>query len=99
LEALASRVPVILASRTGGGELLQKTYGFAGSERDLLARGLIPAGFLDGLKARILLSLLLAAGADLDGVRAAFAQVNDSVSSSVGLAAIASAPSAEAGPR
>jgi L-asparaginase len=81
LADLASRLPVVLASRTGGGELLQETYGFPGSERDLLARGLIPAGFLDGLKARILLSLLLAAGADLEGVRKAFEQINASVSS------------------
>jgi L-asparaginase len=80
LEDLASRLPVVLASRTGGGEVLQGTYGFPGSERDLLSRGLIPAGFLDGLKARILLSLLLAAGADLDRARTAFEQVNASVS-------------------
>jgi L-asparaginase len=75
LEDLASRVPVVLASRTGGGEVLRSTYGFPGSERDLLARGLIAAGFLDGLKARILLSLSLAAGADLLDVRTAFRQV------------------------
>jgi len=89
LQDLAARVPVILASRSGGGELLQVTYGFPGSERDLLARGLIAAGFLDGLKARILLSLLLGAGADLHGVRAAFAQVNDSASSAVGTSSVA----------
>ncbi len=77
---LATRLPVVLASRTGGGEMLQQTYGFPGSERDLLSHGLIPAGFLDGLKARILLSLLLASGANLDGVRTAFEQVNASVS-------------------
>jgi L-asparaginase len=76
LEDLALRLPVVLASRTGGGEVLRTTYGFPGSERDLLARGLIPAGFLDGLKARILLSLSLAAGADLLGVRTAFQQVS-----------------------
>jgi L-asparaginase len=75
LEDLASRLPVVLASRTGGGELLRTTYGFPGSERDLLARGLIAAGFLDGLKARILLGLSLAAGADLLGARTAFRQV------------------------
>lgn len=76
LAELAARLPVILASRTGGGEMLQHTYGFPGSERDLLARGLIPAGFLDGRKARILLSVLLASGCDLAGVRTAFGQVN-----------------------
>ena len=78
LADLATRVPVVLASRTGGGEVLRTTYGFPGSERDLLDRGLIPAGFLDGPKARILLSLLLATGADLAGVRSTFAQVLDS---------------------
>jgi L-asparaginase len=81
LEDLATRLPVVLASRTGGGEMLQETYGFPGSERDLLSRGLIPAGFLDGLKARILVSLLLASGTDLAGVRKAFDQLNASVSS------------------
>jgi len=50
---------------------------------------LIAAGFIDGLKARILLSLLLGAGADLHGVRAAFAQVNDSASSAVGTSSVA----------
>jgi L-asparaginase len=81
LADLATRLPVVLASRTGGGEMLQETYGFPGSERDLLSRGLIPAGFLDGLKARILVSLLLASGTDLAGVRKAFDQINASASS------------------
>ncbi len=62
LEALAGAMPVVLASRTGSGEVLRHTYGYAGSERDLLARGLVPAGPLDGLKARVLLSLLIASG-------------------------------------
>jgi L-asparaginase len=76
LERLAARLPVVLASRTGGGEVLRETYAFRGSERDLLDRGLIPAGFLDGPKARILLSLLLAQDADAADVRAAFDEVN-----------------------
>jgi L-asparaginase len=80
LGRVAGRIPVVLASRAPGGEILQRTYGFPGSERDLLARGLIPAGFLSGPKARVLLSLLLAAGAGTERVRAAFNRMNASVS-------------------
>lgn len=68
LTDLASRLPVVLASRTGHGPVLHDTYTFTGSERDLLGHGLIPAGHLDGPKARILLSLLLRTGADRDSV-------------------------------
>ncbi|WP_218010283.1 asparaginase [Actinomadura chibensis] len=75
LERLAASIPVVLASRTGGGDVLHATYGFPGSERDLIARGLVPAGFLTGPKARVLLSLLLANGAGTDEVRKAFAGI------------------------
>lgn len=72
LATLAHRMPVVLASRTGSGSILASTYAFPGSESDLLARGLIRAGFLHPLKARILLHALLAIGADDAAVRAAF---------------------------
>ncbi len=69
---LATGMPVVLASRTGCGEVLRKTYGFTGSESDLLARGLIPAGALDGPKARILLWLLLMSGAGREEIARVF---------------------------
>ncbi len=59
LEKAAAKIPVILTSRTGQGETLSNTYGFAGSETDLLSRGLICGGRLDGCRARILLIQML----------------------------------------
>lgn len=72
LTSLAAEMPVVLASRTGGGEVLKHTYGFPGSETDLLGRGLINAGMLDGPKARLFLSLLLRSGASKEGVAEGF---------------------------
>ncbi len=64
IAALAGQIPVVLASRVGAGEIFHGTYGYPGSETDLAARGCIAAGYLDALKARILLALLLGDGAD-----------------------------------
>jgi L-asparaginase len=72
LEDLAGKMPVVLASRTGSGEVLRSTYGFPGSEVDLLERGLIYAGPLDGPKARLLLTLLLRSGATREKIEDSF---------------------------
>ncbi|WP_280507896.1 asparaginase [Nocardia flavorosea] len=73
LTEFAATVPVVLASRTGSGSVLSATYGFPGSEQDLLARGLVRAGYLDPLKSRILLHALLGLTADRAVIADAFA--------------------------
>lgn len=73
LESAAKHMPVVLASRTGAGNTLGQTYGFPGSEIDLQRRGLVRAGWLDGLKAKVLLTLLLRHGvSEHDAVSQAF---------------------------
>lgn len=74
LAAVARDMPVVLASRTGAGPVLHNTYGFPGSETDLLGRGLVSAGTWDGLKARILLSLALGSGMHTAAIAALFAE-------------------------
>jgi L-asparaginase len=72
LEALAHLIPCILASRCPAGAALQTTYGYPGSERDLIGRGLLSTGLLSAAKARILLSILLSADYKSDEIRATF---------------------------
>ena len=71
---LAARLPVVLASRAGAGEVFAATYGYPGSESDLIGRGCIAAGYLDPLKARVLLTLLLGEAADRERIAGAFAR-------------------------
>jgi len=80
IEELASSMPVVLCSRTGAGEVLAHTYGFAGSESDLLSRGVTSGGALDGRKARVALTLALAASPEPRRAVELFAKVRESLS-------------------
>jgi L-asparaginase len=70
---LAAKIPVVLASRAMIGPVFMSTYGYPGSEIDLIARNLVPAGYLSGLKARLLLGFCLRTKVDHSAVGAAFA--------------------------
>ena len=70
---LAARIPVVLASRAMTGPVFTETYGYPGAEIDLIKRGLVPSGYLSGLKARLLLGLVLRTAKGPEDVRKAFA--------------------------
>lgn len=70
---VAQRLPVVLTSRTGAGTTFQRTYGFKGSEMDLLQRGAVGGGWLDSRKACVLLTCLSSAGVDAHQIRTEFA--------------------------
>ncbi|EOD63187.1 asparaginase [Amycolatopsis vancoresmycina] len=74
---LVPSIPVVVASRTGAGPTLRSTYGFQGSESSLIAMGATMAGWLDARKARILLHVLLASGADRDRIEREFRRRGD----------------------
>jgi L-asparaginase len=76
IEAIArarDSFPILIATRTGGGETLRRTYGYAGAEIDLDRCQVIRAGWLPPAKTHALLSLLVAAGCDEPEIRARFA--------------------------
>ena len=73
IERIAGRMPVVLSSRTGQGSVLERTYGFPGSETDLRRHGLVPSGALNGLQARMLLWILLSRSAGPQEIREAYA--------------------------
>jgi L-asparaginase len=52
-EALARRIPVVIATRVGAGPSLERTYDIEGGEIDLIRRGVLPAGTIAGHKARL----------------------------------------------
>ena len=66
------QLPVIFGTRTGAGTTLLDSYGFPGSESDLIAKGAIPAGWLTPVKARLLLWALLSRERSLEEIKTAF---------------------------
>ncbi len=72
LAELAARMPVVLASRSPAGAVFVPRQDSGGAV-DLLSRGLIAAGHLSGLKARLLLGLALRGGAGHAAAASAFA--------------------------
>jgi L-asparaginase len=58
-------------TRVVGSHVLRRTYGFVGSEIDLQRRGLLLGGWLTTGKLHLLLSFLLAGGADQTRIRSA----------------------------
>lgn len=72
VSALVEDMPTVLATRVRSGLIFTHTYGFDGSEMDLIRRGVVPAGLLSASKARMLLSLLLSAGASRELIASSF---------------------------
>ena len=70
----AERMPVVAYCRPERGVVLQGTYGYAGSERDLRSTGIIPVGFLSPQAARMKLLACLASGLSIAESRWAFSQ-------------------------
>jgi L-asparaginase len=73
ISEVVEQMPVILATRIHTGPAFRSTYAFAGSETDLLRRGCLSGGNLGGLKARLLLSLLLRNNSDRNSIAEVFA--------------------------
>jgi L-asparaginase len=69
----ARALPILIATRTGANATATATYGYPGSEIDLIRRGAIMAGWRSPRKARILLWALIAAGLEGEALRASIA--------------------------
>lgn len=72
LRAAPPDTAIVLAVRPERGHLLQETYGFEGSERDVLATGVIDGAALAAPAARMLLLAALGTGLRGDALRAPF---------------------------
>jgi L-asparaginase len=72
--SLVEKMPVVLGTRVASGPVFTGTYGFPGSEMDLIARGVIPGGCIAGVKACLLLRLLIANRFEGEQLKSAYVQ-------------------------
>lgn len=70
VQQYAQKIPIIIASRCCNGSTTRITYGYKGSETDMIASGALMSGYLSAVKARLLLWAFLAQGHSLAQVRA-----------------------------
>ncbi|MFJ3056939.1 asparaginase [Herbaspirillum sp. NPDC087042] len=80
IDALTARMPVVLCTRVAAGPVLRATYGFVGSETDLIRRGVIPAGSVNAVKSCLLLRLALANGFSRAAMEQLFQQAGNNFS-------------------
>ena len=73
-QAIKAGVVIVVASRCPSGRVGDR-YGYAGAQRDLRALGCLPAGVLNGPKARIALMVVLGAVLEGNALHAVWAQV------------------------
>ncbi|EJF81360.1 hypothetical protein MCQ_00058 [Candidatus Bartonella washoeensis Sb944nv] len=66
----APKMPIIIASRCCNGPTSRITYGYKGSETDMITSGALMSGYLSAVKARLLLWAFLAQGHSLAQINA-----------------------------
>ncbi|WP_375687479.1 MULTISPECIES: asparaginase [unclassified Bartonella] len=69
VQQYAQKIPIIIASRCCNGSTTRITYGYKGSEIDMIASGALMSGYLSAVKARLLLWAFLAQGYSLEQIR------------------------------
>ncbi|WP_455475987.1 asparaginase [Bartonella sp. B17] len=70
VQQYTQKIPIIIASRCYNGSTTRMTYGYKGSETDMIASGALMAGYLSAVKARLLLWSFLAQGLSLAQISA-----------------------------
>jgi len=73
-EAVEAGMAIVVASRCPAGRV-GDGYGYTGAQRDLRAAGCLPAGYLNGQKARIALMVVLGAGLTGNALCTAWARI------------------------